>query len=535
MSEGNDQGSMTVSAGGGSSGVHWGGGNGNGNGGGSSGNKGDSSSGNAVAAIAVFGMPVTMVSVEGFWNITLFNTAAIESSISAALTSVEKGLVASLPYAGRLLGAGFAILAPSTIAPDDKSYINHTFTSIPADEVMTESFSALPTQPATVAVSKRITDDIQDERQHLSITKVSGIVQNIPLVQAKPTTRSGVFNASVIPGMPDIRLTVSSGKPVTTAPSKSVTTEKTETRLVGFTSGANTYDAVIRFPPEYKIDPVYVAITGVLSVSGLKKRQEEESQRQEERYALHPDEAAERDFNLASNSLDEADQAVITAQKVLTDKLNEQLVVAKKIPEIQKVIASLGGDTTNMQVLRAIAELNLCRKRQKALPGEIEQAKQLIVIVIEARKQKEQKKTEAEKKLKKEKRRNQPGSATGEGQSVNDKWLENASKGLGAPVPKDVADKLRNRKFNNFDEFREAFWLEVSKKPELLKQLSKSNQVHIKKGRAPYTKSSEQVGGRQVNELHHVIPISQDGGVYDMDNITVTTPKLHISIHKGNK
>ncbi|MDK6891939.1 hypothetical protein QP278_25750, partial [Escherichia coli] len=38
-----------------------------------------------------------------------------------------------------------------------------------------------------------------------------------------------------------------------------------------------------------------------------------------------------------------------------------------------------------------------------------------------------------------------------------------------------------------------------------------------------------QVSGREPHDK----PISQDGGVYDMDNIRVTTPKRHIDIHRG--
>ncbi|WP_390886910.1 hypothetical protein [Buttiauxella noackiae] len=37
------------------------------------------------------------------------------------------------------------------------------------------------------------------------------------------------------------------------------------------------------------------------------------------------------------------------------------------------------------------------------------------------------------------------------------KWLEAASTDLGAPVPAQVADKLRGKKLNNFNKFREAF------------------------------------------------------------------------------
>lgn len=36
-----------------------------------------------------------------------------------------------------------------------------------------------------------------------------------------------------------------------------------------------------------------------------------------------------------------------------------------------------------------------------------------------------------------------------------------------------------------------------------------------------------------VQEYNTLKPISQNGGVYDMDNISVVTPKRHIDIHRG--
>lgn len=135
--------------------------------------------------------------------------------------------------------------------------------------------------------------------------------------------------------------------------------------------------------------------------------------------------------------------------------------------------------------------------------------------------------------------RDEPGVASGKGEVLTDQgqWLEEAGKGLGAPVPVQVADKLRGRKFSDFDDYREAFWLAVADCPELLTQFSKSNQTLIKGGNAPYPVTSEQVGGRQTFELHHIEEIQYGGAVMDADNLKVTTPKLHIEIHskvKGN-
>ncbi|MGP2544962.1 colicin-like bacteriocin tRNase domain-containing protein [Yersinia sp. 2541 StPb PI] len=131
--------------------------------------------------------------------------------------------------------------------------------------------------------------------------------------------------------------------------------------------------------------------------------------------------------------------------------------------------------------------------------------------------------------------RDEPGEVTGRGQQVAGVWLAEAGKGLGAPIPVQIADKLRGRKFSSFGEFRRALWLEISKDPTLSEQFKSGNLGNIKNGKAPSPRESEQVGGRVKHELHHVQPISKGGAVYDIDNIRVLTPKRHIKIHKEVK
>ncbi|OVZ85062.1 HNH endonuclease signature motif containing protein [Yersinia intermedia] len=105
---------------------------------------------------------------------------------------------------------------------------------------------------------------------------------------------------------------------------------------------------------------------------------------------------------------------------------------------------------------------------------------------------------------------------------------------MGAPIPAQIADKLRGRKFSSFDRFREAFWQEVANDPELSGQFSPLNQNRMKRGYAPYPIPTEQVGGREKFELHHIKFIRDDGAVYDIENIRVMTPKRHVNIHSKN-
>ncbi|WP_393969801.1 type VI secretion system tube protein TssD [Kluyvera intermedia] len=132
--------------------------------------------------------------------------------------------------------------------------------------------------------------------------------------------------------------------------------------------------------------------------------------------------------------------------------------------------------------------------------------------------------------------RDEPGTATGTGEilSGNGRWLDTASSGLGAPIPSRVADKLRGRTFRDFAHFREQLWLTVSEYPELMLQFSKSNQFEILNGNAPFSIPSEQVGGRQRFEIHHIDFIRKGGKVYDMDNMRINTVKNHLKHHSKN-
>lgn len=132
----------------------------------------------------------------------------------------------------------------------------------------------------------------------------------------------------------------------------------------------------------------------------------------------------------------------------------------------------------------------------------------------------------------KESPRDKPGVVTGKGEDIFGIWLADAGKDLGAPIPSQIADKLRGREFSSFDAFREGFWYAVGEDQTLINQFSRANQRLIKRGRSPFSLPSEQVGGRQRYELHHKEEIQYGGEVFHVDNLCVLTPKRHISIHK---
>jgi hypothetical protein len=132
-------------------------------------------------------------------------------------------------------------------------------------------------------------------------------------------------------------------------------------------------------------------------------------------------------------------------------------------------------------------------------------------------------------------RRDDPGVATGVGQSVSGVWLGEASRGEGAPIPSQIADQLRGKEFPNFHRFREAFWKEVAADVSLSTQFNATNLRFMRKGAAPFPIANDQYGGRMKFELHHQLEIAQGGAVYDMENIVVMTPRRHVLVHKGGK
>ncbi|KOY02181.1 S-type pyocin domain-containing protein [Pseudomonas nunensis] len=128
--------------------------------------------------------------------------------------------------------------------------------------------------------------------------------------------------------------------------------------------------------------------------------------------------------------------------------------------------------------------------------------------------------------------RKTPGTVTGQGEDVAGIWLIGASSGVGVPIPKEVADALRGRDFKSFDKFRSALWEAVSESAAA-DQFIKQNVSRMRTGRAPRVREADSVGGRLSYELHHLEKVSEGGGVYDVDNLRVNTPRNHIDLHRN--
>lgn len=124
--------------------------------------------------------------------------------------------------------------------------------------------------------------------------------------------------------------------------------------------------------------------------------------------------------------------------------------------------------------------------------------------------------------------RNSPGAVTGGSRlaDVSGAWLK-GSNGNAGKIPGQVARQLHGREFESFGGFREAFWRGVANVPELAGQFSRSNRALMSNGRAPFVSKSQAVGKNNKYVLHHVTPIQRGGGVYDLDNVVVVTPRYH--------
>lgn len=133
-------------------------------------------------------------------------------------------------------------------------------------------------------------------------------------------------------------------------------------------------------------------------------------------------------------------------------------------------------------------------------------------------------------------RRFMPGVVTGKGQPIEGIWLGEATRGSGSAIPSHIADQFRGKEFKTFDDFREVFWKAVANDEQLSQQFSTRNLKLMKlHGHAPGALKETHHKSHVKFVLHHVIPISEGGGVYDLDNIRVVTPSSHHHIHYGDK
>ena len=127
-----------------------------------------------------------------------------------------------------------------------------------------------------------------------------------------------------------------------------------------------------------------------------------------------------------------------------------------------------------------------------------------------------------------------PGVASGNGAVTPDRVLDAATTAAGAPIPARIAEKLRGRRFSRFDKLREAIWKEIVADEIFRMHLSRVDIQSMENGTAPYSRKEGRVGKRIKLEIHHKHEIAEGGAVYDLDNLVLMTPKVHINEHRGS-
>lgn len=137
--------------------------------------------------------------------------------------------------------------------------------------------------------------------------------------------------------------------------------------------------------------------------------------------------------------------------------------------------------------------------------------------------------------------RNTPGTARG-GHSLkpaSGNWLRGTHRNA-APLPGQVADALRGRTFQSWDAMRREVWKTVAADKALHGPFTARDIKEMGSGYAPRVVKSQAVGKLDGYVLHHRTPIQHGGGVYDLDNIVVVTPRYHKEVldpsyHMGRK
>lgn len=393
-----------------------------GNGGNSGNHSGSSGGGQSSATAMAFGLPA--LATPGAEGLAL---SVSGDALSAAVADVLAALKG--PFKFGLWGIAIYGVLPSEIAKDDPKMMSKIVTSLPADTVTETPVSSLPLDQATVSVTKRVADIVKDERQHIAV--VTGRPMSVPVVDAKPTKRPGVFSVS-IPGLPSLQVSVPKGVPAAKAPPKGIIAEKGDSRPAGFTAGGNSREAVIRFPKESGQKPVYVSVTDVLTPAQVKQRLEEEKRRQQAWDAAHPEEGLKREYDKAKAELDAEDKNIATLnsriastekaipgaraavqeadKKVKEAEANKDDFVTYNLPHEygsgwQDQVRYLDKDIQNQNEKLKAAQTSLNEMNES-----LSRDKAALSGAMESRKQKEKKAKDAENKLNEEKKKPRKGT-----------------------------------------------------------------------------------------------------------------------------
>jgi hypothetical protein len=372
-------------------------------GGGSLGNVGDGNQGNgnnsSTVTMVSSGIPGVLAYTEGFL------------SFEIGVANLSK--LASTPLAAAF-GAAFArvfttlaAVWPSPIAREDMLVTRmpqlQITQTLPAREIITVDLSALASLKEA-PVKARLTDVIDNGRQVLAFTRDKAIQTKAPVVEARATGKPRQFDVS-LPGLSTpLRLDValpSAPQPKPNADPDSKTFEKVTDQsaktLYDGMLGGNTHDAIVTFPKALGMDPVYIAITRLLSEVELRQREEKQAQEVlNQRQAVR--EQAEQDLNraemLGAAAVTQYEHRKVIAEARLAEKQQQLAVMQARVVRLDtqarsaRTFAGLMGSLHNQERndanARAVAfekeaaagrvQINGLQKEVNTLSGQVKNA-----------------------------------------------------------------------------------------------------------------------------------------------------------------
>jgi len=109
------------------------------------------------------------------------------------------------------------------------------------------------------------------------------------------------------------------------------------------------------------------------------------------------------------------------------------------------------------------------------------------------------------------------------------RWLDAS---VATPIPLQVATALEGRAFKTFGDMQSAVWKSIANDVDLSAGFGFQSLGNMRVGNAPFAPPNLRNAqfGERFN-LHHVNPVANGGGVYDLSNIRIVSPAMHSSIH----
>lgn len=130
--------------------------------------------------------------------------------------------------------------------------------------------------------------------------------------------------------------------------------------------------------------------------------------------------------------------------------------------------------------------------------------------------------------------RNMPGVVSGKGQLIQGQFLYDGNR-EGAPIPAQIASKMRGKRYSSFGAFRRRLWQLIGRSPLFESQFDLAELLIMRRGLAAPARKNERVGRRVKFEIHHIRRISEGGAVYDVDNMIIMSPRFHVEAHSEKK